>query len=341
MTGIERLRELADTLRENIGDMRLSSSSEPLWRIIINIADQIEREHRERNGALEEENERLRDMLNEVAWGLGLGGSAHYYSDDNYQDCQESVLAAIDRRLMPEGMEWPRYEDGEMVFVGSDFADGLGETHTVTSVEFFDGCVELHWNPDEPGEFEYLHPGERVRRPASKVLDADGVEIRVGDTVWGTRESKSGTVVYAYPPGDDGQPSVKVGAFWHHASELTHRAPVLAADGRPLREGETVWSAATGASYTVKIIGDGLVPIECDDVMGCPAHLHPSQLTHERPDSLDRLAEDISAMVVAWRANQDLFDAQEAAAGCVGENTLGAALDSLVRRAKALAERDR
>lgn len=30
-------------------------------------------------------------------------------------------------------------------------------------------------------------------------------------------------------------------------------------------------------------------------------------------------------MVVAWRANRDLFDAQEAAAGCVGENTLGAA----------------
>ena len=57
----------------------------------------------------------------------------------------------------------------------------------------------------------------------------------------------------------------------------------------------------------------------------------------ERPDSLDRLAEDIGAMVVAWHSNQDLFDAQESAAGCVGENTLGAALDSLARRAKALA----
>ena len=30
----------------------------------------------------------------------------------------------------------------------------------------------------------HLRPGERVKRPAPKVLDADGVEIKVGDTVW-------------------------------------------------------------------------------------------------------------------------------------------------------------
>ena len=44
MTGIEMLRKLAGTLRENIGDMQLNSSSGPLWRIIDDIADQIERE---------------------------------------------------------------------------------------------------------------------------------------------------------------------------------------------------------------------------------------------------------------------------------------------------------
>lgn len=59
----------------------------------------------------------------------------------------------------------------------------------------------------------------------------------------------------------------------------------------------------------------------------------------KRPDSLGRLAKDIVAMVVALRSNRSLFDAQEAAAGCVGENTMDAALDSLVRRVKALAER--
>lgn len=57
------------------------------------------------------------------------------------------------------------------------------------------------------------------------VFDADGVLIKEGDTVWSTRGSKSGTVVYAYPPGGDGQPSVKVGATWHHASDLTHVKP--------------------------------------------------------------------------------------------------------------------
>ena len=105
------------------------------------------------------------------------------YVEGCSKDVMDAALEALDRRLMPEG-GWPRFEDGEMVFVGSDFADGLGETHTVTSVEFFDGCVELHWNPDEPGEFEYLHPGERVRRPVRMALDADGVETCEGDTVY-------------------------------------------------------------------------------------------------------------------------------------------------------------
>ena len=86
------------------------------------------------------------------------------------------TIADMRPRLMPEGMEWlveawPRFEDGEPVRVGSDFADGLGETHTITSIEFFEGHVELHWNPDEPSEFEWLEPGERVKRPESKCRD--------------------------------------------------------------------------------------------------------------------------------------------------------------------------
>lgn len=129
-----------------------------------------------------------------------------------YEEANEELLeraAAMKRRLMPEGMEWPRYESGEPFIPGED-----------GSVEFFgDGIFNVWIN----GDHQHLIRGERVKRP----------------------------------------------------------------------------------------------------------------------DSLERLAEDISAMVVAWRSNRDLFDAQEAAAGCVGENTLGAALDYLVRRAKALAERER
>lgn len=49
----------------------------------------------ERLRRLDRENEELRDMLNQVAWRLGLGDEVHYYSGDNYLACQLRVLDAI------------------------------------------------------------------------------------------------------------------------------------------------------------------------------------------------------------------------------------------------------
>lgn len=214
------------------------------------------------------------------------------------------AMVAMRRRLMPEGMEWPRFEDGEPVRPGDKLLDKDGDWFEVVSFVFTcdwwsirgyqtEGFGDL--NDKTRRTLEGMSYGARVKRPAPKVLDADGVEIRVGDTVYSTRDTESGTVVYAYPPGDDGQPSVKVGAFWHHASELTHRVPVLAADGKPLREGEHVYHVETGAELVVKELPK---PGEYQAVVvfAPPAsHLtsfDPDQLTHERPDSWERLEED-------------------------------------------------
>lgn len=49
----------------------------------------------ERLRRLDRENEELRDMLNQVAWRLGLGDEVHYYSGDNYLACQLRVLDAV------------------------------------------------------------------------------------------------------------------------------------------------------------------------------------------------------------------------------------------------------
>ena len=66
-------------------------------------------------------------------------------------------------------------------------------------------------------------------------------------------------------------------------TEIHISAPeVPAADGKPLREGETVWSVDSGTRYTVEKITDGLIPIKCRSEMGSTVSLHPSQLTHER-----------------------------------------------------------
>ena len=73
---------------------------------------------------------------------------------------------------------WPRFEDGEHVMIG-DEVDGLdGEIIEVYIVE---GAAAI-WN--NSANHMHLSPGERVKRPVQSVLDADGVEIKVGDTVW-------------------------------------------------------------------------------------------------------------------------------------------------------------
>lgn len=63
-----------------------------------------------------------------------------------------------------------------------------------------DGGVVSHWNVSEDGswiifddDYEEIQCGnkdEPIRLPEPKILDADGVEINVGDTVWLTTSGK-------------------------------------------------------------------------------------------------------------------------------------------------------
>lgn len=85
------------------------------------------------------------------------------------------VLTERERRILAM---WPRFEDGEPVMIG-DGVDGLGGE--IIEVYIAENAAAI-WN--NFGNHMHLSLGERVKRPAPEVLDADGVEIRVGDTVW-------------------------------------------------------------------------------------------------------------------------------------------------------------
>lgn len=425
MTGLERLRELVDGMGE--------------WSVFA----VMNREWCERHGVTVIEGRMaMKDLLSEIADQIERE-TAHDPSKDVSMsaydllpDCdREAISLALDcggaeeikKRLMPEGMEWPRYEDGEPVRLGEHWEeDGFDESVTrIDSIEFADDGVRFENEYNEV----FCRYNERVKRPAPKVLDADGVEIRVGDTVyllpgeWCDRfpllrchewdamkvldlspnhttgriecaTSPGSVVCFPYPSqltherpvldaegnriepamdvwwvceGDergihaeklhvesigedgfvecspfnsgtwveldstelyvhkpvldaDGVPiregdvlysietgdSVTVGSIepgnpWfattdgtlQHCAKLTHRAPVLAADGRPLREGETVWGVDSGTRYTVEKITDELIPIKCRSEMGSTASLYPSQLTHERPDSWEKYEEKL------------------------------------------------
>ena len=247
----------------------------------------------------------------------------------------------LEKRLMPEGMEWPRFEDGEFVRTGDEIETVGGGVHRVGSVQFMamTFCLE-----DVAGEtlYQTLHHG-RVKRPAPKVLDADGVEIRRGDTVWGLQSSRACVVDGFVTDGSHGEYTVDahyvigLEQAYLMPSYLTHRAPVPAADGGPLREGETVWSVDSGTRYTVEKITDGIIPIKCRSEMGSTVSLHPSQLTHERPvsDSWERMEEDAETLRQTIASELGDYDFDD-----TGKDSIQTRLIDLVRRAKKLAERD-
>lgn len=120
---------------------------------------------------------------------------------------------------------WPRFEDGKPVMVGDRFIDHKVNERTVRSVIVNNDGVELR---TFDGTFDWHETGERVKRHVQSVLDADGMEIKVGDTVW----FKGNPRPYAVVEVKDG--SVRLHSKTHCSEEsattvwtdiLTHIAP--------------------------------------------------------------------------------------------------------------------
>ena len=70
------------------------------------------------------------------------------------------AMAELDRRLMPEGMEWPRFEDGEPVRIGDVVSDV-----EVRSVVFRDGGILLSDCTSVPGWGTWRSYKEPIKRP--------------------------------------------------------------------------------------------------------------------------------------------------------------------------------
>ena len=194
------------------------------------------------------------------------------------RDCLTKIMTAIaDRidaeRALPDGMEWPRFEDGEMVKFG-DEVEFEGEAAKVLDVAFSVVRFSLGVGTATTSGRVYGFLGEPAKRPAPKVLDADGVPIKVGDTVYCDGEDEPLMVSHITD-------SIKVTLINSHASY-----------------------------YTVK----------------------PSRLSHERPDSWERIEED------AKLAPRDYLEKR----GMNPEKTerIASMMADLVRRAKALAKAD-
>ena len=186
------------------------------------------------------------------------------------------------------------------------------------------------------------------------MLDADGEEIREGDTVYGFAGQQyevtglcehEPSIVHAKTVGDGVAAdellalSGQLNSAQLEASKLTHRAPVLAADGRPLHEGETVYDIEDEKGYphtvaSTELDGLGHVKTTCEEPTPASVSIHPSRLTHERPDSWERLERDANASTCTY------FGATTKDCEICGHVSWECSYDKasdLVRRAKKLA----
>ena len=179
--------------------------------------------------------------------------------------CREASAAwaneaadAIERCAMPEGVEWP-VVGGRKVDFKTAYAPGLGALEAVSI--YNNGACEVMSHDGIIKNVKDIH----IARP--KVLDADGAEIRVGDTVYGTDGQQyevtglsehEPSIVHARTVGD-GVAAVELLALSGQlnsaqleASNLTHQRPVLDADGVPIVVGRTYYGVSDGAAWLVE-----------------------------------------------------------------------------------------
>ena len=221
-------------------------------------------------------------------------------------------------------------DDGEWYASASKAAEAIGaERSSVAKAIRRGGSIYGH-------TYRYADEEER---PAPKVLDADGEEIREKCDVWWICEDDERGVhaerlrVETIGPNGLVECSPYNGGTWVYLepSELYVNKPVLAADGEPLEVWQTVWDVESGIEYeVVGIHTDEDTPVRVMRTDG--SHLakaaKPSTLTHERPESWERIEEDAKNVADLW-ASADINDTM----------TMGELVSDIVRRCRALAER--
>ena len=157
--------------------------------------------------------------------------------EESCLDCVIDKMKAIaDRidaeRALPDGVEWPRFEDGGIVRIGDEL-EFEGKNMLVGDAIFYaDGWALWCSREGIDGRLSGSY-GERVKRPAPKVLDADGVPIEVGDTVWATYNGCKHIVTAVCSDGslhpemltDDGCMVEYDEGLWDFAKKVTHEQP--------------------------------------------------------------------------------------------------------------------
>lgn len=89
------------------------------------------------------------------------------------------AVVEMDKRLMPPGYEWPRYDGGEPVEIGDDVVGpDYGERINVNEISFFANGFILR---EKNGFGSWYENDDRFKRPKPDPIGADGLPIKKGD----------------------------------------------------------------------------------------------------------------------------------------------------------------
>lgn len=174
------------------------------------------------------------------------------------------IKEAIDRYYLPR----PLFEDGEPVEVG-DSVELNGYTREVTGLHVScDGKVTM--NVKDGSSFTFDREIPLFKRPKQPVLDADGVPIGVGDTVWNVFDDQKRTVIGLR----GGKAHVESGPgieFFEAGHELTHREPdTQERIDRDALKGEYEYWGCTGSEcHNCPALVDGKKPNQRYGILWC------------------------------------------------------------------------
>lgn len=244
--------------------------------------------------------ERLREYIKNKSAGCKSIQECMRIETRGHGDCAwcsfcaiESIADEIEKYYIPR----PRFEDGSIVQFGDEVHSRQSETGAdeVNRVSFTRSGFYFNSSHDKGKKDKYRY-GDFVKRPTPKVYDADGVEIKVGDTVYNVNSGNGGEVK-GFDPCELVEVYTSDGGHWKQSgNNLTHERPVFDAEGVRICKGDTVWDLDSGEKLLVVEFANrecGL--IQCSKEDGdCEDH-NAHNLTHREPDSLEKLRDDISA----------------------------------------------
>lgn len=334
MTGLERPRVIADNLNKSTYTQANTS------RDILDSLEQIKREQAEDHEIAEWVREQggVENIQDELANDRELAMVVRdaLWPDGKVQCCEngnEQIADELDKRLMPPLMEWPKV-DGKPVEIGERLTGyGSGpDGYEVVGVRPTCNWVLVKARGGEILEWD----ASNCKRPKKGPIGADGLPIKVGQTVYATGNGVEVTVNSIIDDEGGAWTSNSRGNYFIWFDKLTHTKPVIGADHLPIKKGETVYHVLTRSEFVVvSVFDDGYVSVQ---EVGCGNYLYPLHadlLTHARPvppDSWERVEEDVMVDAKDYCESHGIRPKYPKHSG-------KAKCEDLVRRCKALAGR--